>query len=347
LFFTRFGEKKPDAAHSPPFCRKPGAGSAINLTFARTFLTSPLKHPAPPCPYKLRGIHMNANKTAKASVFTLLFSEPERLRELYNALSGGHYDNSAVIVINTLQDALFMDRLNDLSFTINGKLVVLIEHQSSINPNMALRILSYIARIYEKLVDHTRIYSKKKLTVPHPEFIVLYNGEKPYPAESVMKLSEHFETIENHAIIDLELTVKVYNINHTCNRRLEERSPALKGYAVFVEKLREYMKTGLDKDKALKEAVNWCRRHGYIREFLKEHGSEVVNMLFGEWNLEEVLAVRYEDGWERGLEQGLLQGGQRQQLEIARKLKVMGLPLEQIAAGTGLDADAVAALAAT
>ena len=39
-----------------------------------------------------------------------------------------------------------------LAFTVAGKLVIVIEHQSAINENMPLRLLLYVARIYEKLV---------------------------------------------------------------------------------------------------------------------------------------------------------------------------------------------------
>ena len=38
-------------------------------------------------------------------------------------------------------DSLFTSQKNDLSFIINGKLVVLVEHQSSINENMPFRFL--------------------------------------------------------------------------------------------------------------------------------------------------------------------------------------------------------------
>jgi hypothetical protein len=53
----------------------------------------------------------------------------------------------------TLSDVLYMEQLNDISFVIDGKLVVLIEHQSSINENMPLRMLMYIAREYELLTN--------------------------------------------------------------------------------------------------------------------------------------------------------------------------------------------------
>jgi hypothetical protein len=55
-----------------------------------------------------------------------------------------------------------MDRINDISFEIGGKLVVLIEHQSTINHNMALRLLLYIAR--NALAEGASIEFVKKIT---------------------------------------------------------------------------------------------------------------------------------------------------------------------------------------
>ena len=79
---------------------------------------------------------MRTNKRFKSSVFFLLFSEPDLLRELYCALNGVSLPPDAPVSINTLEDVLFMGFINDISFQIDGKLVVLIEHQSTINPNM-------------------------------------------------------------------------------------------------------------------------------------------------------------------------------------------------------------------
>ncbi|MDR0600391.1 MAG: hypothetical protein LBG84_09990 [Treponema sp.] len=94
---------------------------------------------------------MAANTRHKASVFSLLFSEPGVLRELYSALSGVNVPPETPVTINTLEDALFMDRVNDVSFAIADRLVVLLEHQSTVNPNMALRVFLYAARVYEKI----------------------------------------------------------------------------------------------------------------------------------------------------------------------------------------------------
>jgi hypothetical protein len=73
---------------------------------------------------------MGPNSKYKDSVFSFLFSEPDLLRELYSALEGVALPTDIPITINTLSDILFLDRINDISFEIGGKLVVLIEHQS-------------------------------------------------------------------------------------------------------------------------------------------------------------------------------------------------------------------------
>jgi hypothetical protein len=161
---------------------------------------------------------MGINNQYKDSVFSLLFSDEDILRDLYSVLEGIPLDPSVKIEINTLSNVLFMEQINDISFTVDNKLVLLIEHQSTINPNMPLRLLMYIARVYEKITGSKNIYSGKKLSIPRPEFIVLYNGTFPYPDEKTLKLSDSFEDpaslgLSKNALPELELTVKVYKIN--------------------------------------------------------------------------------------------------------------------------------------
>jgi hypothetical protein len=201
---------------------------------------------------------------------------------------------------------------------------------------MALRLLMYIARIYEKIIDNRKIYRVRKIAVPRPEFIVLYNGVEPYPDESVLRLSDSFEESGLPVLSGgpaLELEVKVYNINEGHNEAIVRRCEQLKGYSAFIGKVREFERRAGEKEGAMKEAVAYCIRHGILREFLKENSSEVINRLLTEWYWEDALEVRWEEGREEGLERGLEQGRE----ETAKKLKEMGLPLDQIAAATGLD----------
>jgi hypothetical protein len=187
---------------------------------------------------------MNVNKKHKDSLFSVLFSNPEALRELYSAITGVTIAPDIPVNINTLTDVLYRNQLNDLSFTIDNRLVVLIEHQSTVNENIPLRILEYIGRIYEKIIDRKKIYQTSLVKIHEPEFIVLYNGKAPYPDYSELKLSDAFMDIEGlkpakDRKIPLELVVKVYNINHGHNREILEKSKNLDSYSVFIGKVRD------------------------------------------------------------------------------------------------------------
>ena len=279
-------------------------------------------------------------------MFTLLFSDPALLRELYCALEGVSLPPDAPVSINTLDDVLFMDLINDISFEIDGKLVVLIEHQSTINPNMALRLLMYIARVYEKIVEGKNVYSSKGLTIPRPEFFVLYNGTAPYPDEEIMRLSEMFENpnilgIPEKDFLSLELVVKVININEGRNREIAERCKKLSEYSAFVAKARAYEKELGSMKKGIKEAVKYCEKHDILKEFIRLHGTEVLGMLYAEWNMDDALAVRYEEGREEGLTEGIAEGHANEKLQIARNLLAEDSTPDFVQKITGLDLETI------
>ena len=291
---------------------------------------------------------MNINAKYKNSVFSLLFGNPDALRELYSAIEGVPLPPDIPININTLSDVLYMEQINDLSFTVDNRLVVLIEHQSTINPNMPLRLLIYIAHVYEKIIDRIKLYKTKLEKIPTPEFIVLYNGKEPYPDRETLSLSGAFKDacdllgVES-AAQSLELVVQVYNINRGHNAEILEKSRTLGGYSVFVEKVREYA-LSLSLEEAMKKAVKYCIDNNVLKTFLETHNSEVFNMLL-EWNLEEAKTAWREEAWEEGLEKGLEEGlekGLEEGLEkglekVARNALNKGMPLDLIHEITGLD----------
>ena len=282
--------------------------------------------------YNTEETKMNANRKYKASLFAELFSEPNRLRELYNALAGTDYGEETIIEINTLESAFFNDLRNDVSFTIGGKYVLLLEHQSTINSNMPLRLLSYIARVFEKITDDRAIYHDKLIEIPTPEFIVLYNGIKPFPAEKTLKLSDAYKgtdkTIEKFG--SLELTVRVVNINPGYNDDLLQKSEALNGYTAFIEYVRNRQETGLNLNDALKEAVNWGIAQDVLRAVLIKYGVEVSGMIPGTtfdidiakevWR-EEALEEGYEKGREEGREEGYEKGREEARKEFKAEIE--------------------------
>ena len=294
--------------------------------------------------------NMGENRKYKDSVFTFLFSDPDLLRELYCALENVTLPPDIPVTINTLRDVLFLNRINDISFEIGGKLVILLEHQSTINPNMALRLLMYIARVYEKILGDKNMYTTRLLLLPRPEFFVLYNGVSPYPDQRIIKLSDAFEEGRSLGLPEkerpaLELEVKVININQGKNDALVRRCKTLAAYSAFIAKVREFGEKYEDKTEAMKQAVKYCRNHDILKEFLETNATEVINMLMTEFNLEDALAVHYregrEDGREKGLEEGREEGREEKAESIARNALAEGVSIELVQKITGLDLETI------
>jgi hypothetical protein len=279
---------------------------------------------------------MAANREVKSSLFAFLFGEPQKARELYEAVTGVKLPEGAEISINTLEGVIFRNRFNDLSFEVGNRLIVIIEHQSSLCPNMPTRLLFYISRLYEQITKDRALYGKTAVKLPEPEFFVLYNGPDPCPDEYEMKLSDLFESAGDLGVPAreplLQLTAKVYNINSGHNPDKMRQSRTLGGYAVFIDKVGEHLleiagtrkvsELTLDERKiAMAKAVRWCIAHDILKEILEIHGSEVVNMLFEEWNMDTALAVERREGREEGRLEGRLEGREKTITEILRLIE--------------------------
>jgi len=149
-----------------------------------------------------------------------------------------------------------------------------------------------------------------RVSIPKPEFIVLYNGNEDMPEQQELKLSDMFKDLGEGEAPNLELAVKVYNINKGHNEELVNRSAVLREYSTFVYLVKEYVKS-MGLGKAIQLAMEDCIRKNVLKDFLEMHSQEVYNMLYGDWNMEEALDVRYEEGEARGETKGLLRAAQK------------------------------------
>ena len=251
-----------------------------------------------------------ANTKFKDSVFIRYLAESdERLVEVYNAVAGTNYPLDTPVQKNTLVDVLYKDRINDISFTLDGHTLVLFEHQSTVNENMPVRLLFYVAKLYEKEIrmnEEVSIYQRKRISLPTPRFVVLYNGKEPLPEYSVWHLSESFiGEQENPA---LELNVEVYNITYSSTSELLQRSAHLNDYSYFIHLVNEARKTGKPLDEAIKEASECCIAQGKMKSFLQAHATEVEQMLITEWDWDECLDVERKEARAEGLSEGFSVG---------------------------------------
>lgn len=275
------------------------------------------------------------NREYKDNVFRLLFGDENKSAELYNAIKGTDYAPN-VLKMNTVQNPLYRGGFrNDVSFTINDTFVILFEHQSTINPNMGLRCLLYIADIYKQLLQGNidDLYKTTPMSIETPEFYVLYNGKEKYPEKDIVKLADLFK-VKDSKVNNLDLTVTVYNVNHGHNAEIMKRSRTLNEYAAFVNKVEVYKHNkGFEQTEALNKAVEDCIRADILSEFLKKYGGEIVSILNMEWNFDDEKRV-----W------GNEKAAERAE-EIAIKMIKRGTPFEFIVEDTGLSIEKVKEIA--
>lgn len=245
----------------------------------------------------------NPVKKHKDSVFRDLFSIKENSIALCRALLG---DNTITDVEDvTLQDVIFSKCKNDLAFRVGDRyVIILIEHQATVNYNMPVRFLTYMGRIYEKLLENENKYARRRIVLDAPLFFVLYNGNDDVDAVTEMRLSDSFR-IKND---NLELKVAMYNLNKIEDLRFLKNCNVLNEYNYFIENVREEYEFSRDLTQAISFAIKKCMDSGILVQYLKSRGSEVNNMLLTEYDDELARKVAIREGREEGREQGIQQG---------------------------------------
>ena len=268
------------------------------------------------------------NREYKDSVFCDLFyhdvTAKRNILSLYNALYGTHYTDPEKVELIRLEDILFKNFKNDVAFSIDGKEMLLSEHQSTINPNIPVRCLLYVAREYEKMIPQRDRYRSRLIEIPKPNFVMFYNGVRNYPDEQVLKLSSAYrEDGRNNVHPELDLSVRVININTEKKHPILKKCDILREYSEFVERVRTYKGSKNAVEKAVKE----CIQKGILKDYLTRKSSEVINMLLDEYDYETDIEVQREEAKEEGREEGREEGLLHAVRSLIASLK---LPPEQV-----------------
>jgi len=158
---------------------------------------------------------------------------------------------------------------NDVSFIIKGnRLIILIEHQSTINPNMALRLLLYymeMVQLWIKLNELNLHGSVKVEDLPTPEFYVVYNGKAPLPETiSTFKLE--------CACLKIDVSVNIIDIHYD---KLDNKctTNALAGYAFFYQVFDDCIRRGMPAEAAFTKAREECISQNYLKGFIEKEDS--------------------------------------------------------------------------
>ncbi|MGE9976319.1 hypothetical protein ACQRAS_10015 [Coprococcus catus] len=243
------------------------------------------------------------NRTYKARIFEMVFSDKKELLALYNAVNKTHYDDPELLEINTLQNAIYMSMKNDVSFIIDSRLS-LYEHQSTYSPNLPIRYLLYVADIYANITKNANLYGIKKVEIPPPRFLIFYNGRELYPERKLLKLSELYATKEDE--ISLELTALMLDINPGYNEELMNTCKTLRDYAEYTERVRRYAET-MELESAVARAITECIKEGILAEFISKNRAEAKRMSIYEYDEERHMRQTRAEGYEDGEAAGRLQ----------------------------------------
>ena len=122
--------------------------------------------------------------------YKLLFSHPEMVRDLLKGFVPFDWvkdlDFATLEKLNThyITDDL-RERSDDVIWRVRFKdqwlyVYLLLEFQSTIDPYMAVRMLTYVGLLYQDLIKSRQLPDGKKLPPVLP--IVLYNGQQPWKA---------------------------------------------------------------------------------------------------------------------------------------------------------------------
>lgn len=261
----------------------------------------------------------NVQRNYKDTVFRMLFREKENLLSLYNALNGTAYTDVDSLEITTLENAVYMNYKNDVSFVFDFELL-LYEHQSTLNPNMPLRDLFYVTRVLQNRIRNANLYSTSLIRIPTPRFVVFYNGTDFQPEQQILYLSEAFEKKQEN--LSLELSVSVYNINLGHNQELLEACHLLYEYAQYVEQVRVFAKQ-MPFPKAVEKAVNHCIRTGILSDFLSRNRAEAIAVSIFEYDAEKHIKSERSEAMSEGRDtlaqmlKSLMDAGKTEELQRA------------------------------
>ena len=268
----------------------------------------------------------------KDSVFTLLFSEIGNIRKLYQNLhndADSYSDNDFKII--TLENALINGQYNDLGFSVKGRLIILVEAQSTFNPNMGIRLLMYIAKSYHDYIVENKlnIFGEKLIKLPIPEFIVVYSGAKKQEVNEI-RLSDCFEPGIPPNIELIVKVIKKYNV----------KSGILHEYLTFCDMYNANVKSrksAAEKLEELRKVISECISKGILGDFFKKYQKEVEAMMMTVIPPEQAIEFMKLEEYNRGIEEGK----RDTIIDLARNMLKNNLSIDIIATNTGLSREGI------
>ncbi len=227
-------------------------------------------------------------RNRKDRLFIYIFGNPNHkkwLLSIYNAIRGSDYTNPDDIEITTIKNVIYMGMKNDVSFLLTD-IMNFFEHQSTFNPNIALRMFIYAGMVYSKYIEKNKntinLYSSRTQHVPVPKCYCFYNGKKEIDDKVIIKLTDCFDNVIES---DIEVSVTMYNINAGHNQELMDKCRPLYEYSWFEAQIRRYMDDmNYEPKDAVDTALDDMPDDYEIKPFLMANKAEVERMCLTQFN---------------------------------------------------------------
>ena len=297
---------------------------------------------------KLRG---RENPEYKSRLFSFIFGREEHKEwtlSLYNAINGTSHTDPDDITINTIEDVVYLGMKNDLSLLVSNNVRLyqelgMYEQQSSFNSNMPIRLFMYAGKSYDGYIYIHRFnrYSTKLIPLPIPKLVVLYNGLTNKPDDITLTLDDSFkeeirqnligkvdsdkiedevERIFNEADPDIQVKVRMININYGHSKNILEACKPLMEYSWFVEQIRMHNKDKHDIENAMNKSIDEMPDDFEIKNYIEINRAEVKDMCLTEYNEVETMEMFREEGRQDGIQEGILIGKQKGEENMVKRM---------------------------
>ncbi len=276
------------------------------------------------------------NRKYKDRLFTFIFGNSENKAwtlSLYNAVNGSDYTNPDDIILNTIDNVVYMGMKNDVSFLM-GDMMNFYEQQSTFNPNMPMRFLIYAGMVYSKYIEGDNGYhrfSKQQQKAPTPKCVCFYNGTDSKQDRIILSLSDSFDKDSQP---DIEVKVTMININYGHNKDLLNACKPLNEYSWFIDKVRN-SKTSVFEE-AIDIALTEMPDDFIIKSFLIANRAEVKRMCITEYDESRTLAEQREEGKAEGILTTLVTLVQKGLITIADAANTANMTITEFELKTGL-----------
>ena len=277
------------------------------------------------------------NYTLKDSLFIDLFSDKERLLQLYKSLVDDQDDiKEEDIEILTIQNIILRGIYNDLGFKVKDEIIILMEAQTTYTTNIVLRILFYLSETLKNYIIESsenknlnELYNTKVRIIPKIKLFVVYTGDKVMQDHDLY-LSDVM--IENDIVSDIDMKVRVL-----CTGSKES---ILRQYILFTQIFSKQKKECKDIETAVKRTIEICMDDEILKEYLDYRKMEVQEMITAFMTQEEAFESFLQDEVKRGRKEGEEKGrkeGEEKGRQEGRKEGKIDTLINFFKNGVGLD----------